>query len=152
MKLKSTSLGILILMLFFGSIAASVLTGWWQTGKSGQGNKNQNGGDNETHQISTFHGVVNEYDGLGISITTDDEQVLYVQLGNSRYNQSIGFTPQAGEGVTVITSPNDEGTYNAVSVTLDATGVTYTFRSETNQPLWSGGGGNGNGNGNGGSH
>jgi len=145
MKLKSTSLGILILILFFGSIAASVMVGWWQTGKTGQGNKNQNQGDHETHQTSILHGVVNEYDGLGISITTDDGQVLYVQLGNSRYNQSIGFAAQVGESVTVIASPNDQGSYNAVSVTVDATGITYTFRSETNQPLWSGGGGNGNG-------
>lgn len=130
MKLKSTSLGILILILFFGSIAASVLAGWWQTGKTDQGNKNQNGGNDEIHQTSTLHGVINEYDGLGINITTDVGQVLYVQLGNSRYNQSIRFAPQDGESATVIVSSNDQGTYNAVSVKLDSTSITYTFRNE----------------------
>jgi len=95
--------------------------------------------------ITTIHGVVNSFDLVGISITTDDGQALYVQLGNSRYSQSIGFAPQAGEGVTVVMFPGDQGLYNAISVTVDSTGVTYTFRSETGQPLWAGGNGKGNG-------
>jgi hypothetical protein len=82
---------------------------------------------------------------MGISITTDDGQAQYVQLGNSRYNQSIGFAPAVGEGVTVVMFPGDQGLYSAISVTVDSTGVTYTFRSETGQPLWSGGNGKGNG-------
>jgi hypothetical protein len=65
--------------------------------------------------------------------------------GNSRYSQSIGFAPAVGEGVTVTGFPGDQGLYSAISVTMDSTGVTYTFRSETGQPLWSGGNGKGNG-------
>ncbi|MBP8164866.1 MAG: hypothetical protein KAX86_05465, partial [Anaerolineales bacterium] len=92
------------------------------------------------------HGIVNSFDGMGINFTADDGQVLYVDLGNPRYSQSIGFVPQIGEGVTVLMFPGDQGTNSAISVTMDATGTTYSFRSETGQPLWAGGNGNGNGN------
>jgi len=94
---------------------------------------------------TTVHGVVNSFDLTGINITTDDGQVLYVQLGNSRYTQSIGFAPVAGEGLTVVMFPGDQNMYSAISVTVDSTGMTYTFRSETGQPLWAGGNGKGNG-------
>ena len=94
--------------------------------------------------VTTVHGVVNSFDLTGISITTDDGQALYVQLGNSRYNQSIGFTPVTGEGVTVVMFPGDRGLYSAINVTVDSTGLTYTFRSETGQPMWAGGNGKGN--------
>jgi len=94
--------------------------------------------------VITVHGVVNSFDLTGISITTDDGQALYVQLGNSRYNQSIGFAPVTGEGVTVVMFPGDQGLYSAISVTIDSTGLTYTFRSETGQPMWAGGNGKGN--------
>lgn len=139
MKLKSTTLGILILILFFGSIAASALTGWWQTESTGKQNKaHGKDGNSEIQEISTLHGVINGYDQLGISINVDDGQALYVQLGNSRYNQSIGFYSKVGEGVTVVMFTDSNGLYSAISATIDSTGVTYTFRSETGQPLWSG--------------
>ena len=85
---------------------------------------------------------------MGISITADDGQALYVDTGNMRYSQSLGFAPQIGEGVTVLMFMSDQGTNSAISVTMDATGMTYTFRSETGQPLWAGGNGKGNGRGN----
>jgi hypothetical protein len=95
--------------------------------------------------VTTVHGVVNSFDLMGMNLTLDDGTSLYVQLGNSRYNQSIGFAPAAGEGVTVTGFPGDQGLYSAISVTVDSTGAIYTFRSETGQPLWSGGNGRGNG-------
>ena len=96
------------------------------------------------------HGIVNSFDLTGISVTLDDGTALYVQLGDSRYIQSIGFAPVAGEGVTINGFPGDQGLYSAITVTIDSTAQTYTFRSETGQPLWSGGNGQGGGNGNGG--
>ena len=148
MKLKSTPLGILILILFFGTIAASASVGWWQTGNTGKQNKaHGEEGSSETHEMSTLHGVITGYDDQEIRITTDDGQALYVQLGNSRYNQSIGFAPQIGERIKVIGFSDSDGLYNAVRVTANSTGITYTFRSETGQPLWSGGNGKGNGGG-----
>jgi len=93
----------------------------------------------------TVHGIVNSYDKMGVSFTADDGQAVYVDTGNPRYSQSLGFAPGAGEGVTVVMFYGDQGVNSAISITMDATGVTYTFRNELGQPLWSGGNGKGNG-------
>ncbi|HND93478.1 MAG TPA: DUF2202 domain-containing protein, partial [Anaerolineales bacterium] len=113
-------------------------------GQAGQAGQGQVGSGVPQANISgavTIHGVVNSYDGMGISFTADDGQVLYVDTGNMRYSQSIGFAPVAGEGMTVVMFLGDQGTNSAISVTVDATGMTYTFRNETGQPLWVGGNG-----------
>ncbi len=99
---------------------------------------------------TTVHGIVNSFDLTGISVTLDDGTVLYVQLGNSRYSQSIGFAPVAGEGVTITSFPGDQGLYSAITVTVDSTAQMYAFRDANGSPLWSGGNGQGGGNGNGG--
>lgn len=136
--------------------AASGQGGNGAQGSNGQGNGGQGNSSSSTTgtsgvpkanitSASMIHGIVNSYDLTGMSITLDDGTSLFVQLGNSRYIQSIGFAPIAGEGVTVNGFPGDQGLYSAITVTLDSTGVTYSFRSETGQPLWSGGNGNGNG-------
>ena len=124
----------------------------WQTEGSGRGNGPHGGNANDvSHQVTNLHGTVNDYDLTGLTITTDDGQALYVQLGNSRHSQSIGFAPQVGEGVTVIGFPSEQGLYNAITVTIDSTGQVFAFRDASGRPLWTGGSGNGNGgNGNGG--
>lgn len=119
-------------------------------GQAGQAGQGQVGSGVPQANISgavTVHGVVNSYDGMGISFTADDGQALYVDTGNMRYSQSLGFAPVAGDGMTVVMFYGDQGVNSAISVTMDVTGMTYTFRSETGQPLWSGGNGKGNGNG-----
>ncbi|HMZ44766.1 MAG TPA: DUF2202 domain-containing protein, partial [Anaerolineales bacterium] len=113
-------------------------------GQAGQAGQGQVGSGVPQANISgaiTVHGVVNSYDGMGISFTADDGQVLYVDTGNMRYSQSIGFAPVSGDGMTVVMFLGDQGTNSAISVTVDATGMTYTFRNETGQPLWVGGNG-----------
>ncbi len=99
---------------------------------------------------TTVHGIVNSFDLTGISVTLDDGSALYVQLGNSRYSQIIGFAPVAGEGVTINVFPGDQGLYSAITITVDSTAQTYAFRDANGSPLWSGGNGQGGGNGNGG--
>ncbi len=99
---------------------------------------------------TTVHGIVNSFDLTGISVTLDDGSALYVQLGNSRYSQTIGFAPVAGEGVTINGFPGDQGLYSAITITVDSTAQTYAFRDANGSPLWSGGNGQGGGNGNGG--
>lgn len=66
-----------------------------------------------------------------MSITLDDGAALFVQLGQSRYSQSIGFAPQAGEGVTVYGFIGDQSMFSTITVTLDLTGQVYTFCTET---------------------
>jgi hypothetical protein len=130
-----------------------------QGGSGGQGNGGQGnaaaGSQSATNGVpqadvtgaTTVHGTVVSFDQMGLSLTLDDGSALYVQLGNSRYSQSIGFAPQVGETVTVYGFNGDQDLFSAITVTLDSTGQVYSFRSETGQPLWSGGNGNGKGNG-----
>lgn len=114
MKLNSTTVGIIILLVVFGGIAGSVSMNWWSIEGSGGKQRAQGGdGKEEAHSLLTVHGVVNSFDTMGINIATDDGQAQYVQLGNSRYNQSIGFVP------------DDQGLYSAISVTVDSTGLTH---------------------------
>lgn len=115
-------------------------------------NGNGSGGQGQGQALSQpiagttiVHGTVVSFDLTGLSITLDDGNALFVQLGQSRYSQSIGFAPQVGEGVTVYGFPGDQGLFSAITVTLDSTGQVYTFRDESGRPLWAGGNGKGNG-------
>jgi hypothetical protein len=128
-------------------------SGWH--GNRGQGNGGQGNGQSGTNGIpqaniagaTTIHGTVVSFDQMGLSLTLDDGSAFYVQLGNSRYSQSIGFAPAVGEGVTVYGFPGDQGAYSAITVTLDSTAQVYSFRDATGRPLWAGkgnGGGGGN--------
>jgi hypothetical protein len=126
-------------------------------GNGGQGNGGQGnaaaGSQSATNGVpqanvagaTTVHGTVVSFDQMGLSLTLDDGSALYVQLGNSRYSQSIGFAPQVSETVTVYGFNGDQDLFSAITVTLDSTGQVYSFRTETGQPLWSGGNGKGNG-------
>ncbi|MBK8822718.1 MAG: DUF2202 domain-containing protein [Anaerolineales bacterium] len=133
------------------------------TGGQGQGGQGQGGQGSgqasatggvaqaDLTAATTIHGTVVSFDQMGLSLTLDDGSAFYIQLGNSRYSQSIGFAPAIGEGVTVYGFPGDQGVYSAITVTLDSTAQVYAFRdATTGQPLWSGGGNGGGGNGNGG--
>jgi hypothetical protein len=127
------------------------------TGSQGQGGQGAASGTMQADltAATTIHGTVVSFDQMGLSLTLDDGSAFYVQLGNSRYSQSIGFAPAIGEGVTVYGFPGDQGAYSAITITLDSTAQVYSFRdATTGQPLWSGGGngGGGNGNGGGGNH
>ena len=122
-------------------------------GSNGQGNGGQGTGTGipqaDISGATTVHGVVNSVDLTGMSVTLDDGTILYVQFGNSRYSQSIGFAPQAGEAVTINGFIGDQGLYSAISVTVDSTAQTFTFRDANGSPMWAGGNGNGQGGGNG---
>jgi hypothetical protein len=89
--------------------------------------------------VTVLRGVVSGYDQRQLSITADDGQLLTIELGNSRYNRSLGFAPQVGELVTVeafiLGGKTD---YNALTITFDSTGQTYTFRDALGNPLWAG--------------
>jgi hypothetical protein len=126
-------------------------------GNGGQGQGQGNGGQGQgqgagtgTGQANiagatTVHGAVVSFNQMGLSLLLDDGTALYVQLGNSRYSQSIGFAPQIGEGVTVYGFTGDQNLFSAITVTLDSTGQVFTFRDASGHPLWAGGNGRGNG-------
>lgn len=112
--------------------------GWhgYRSGSSGSGIPQAN-----IAATTTVQGTANSYDLTGMSVTLDDGTGLYVQLGNLRYRQSIGFAPQVGEHVTITGFPGNRGLYCAISVTLDSTGQAYAFRDQSGHPLWAGGNG-----------
>jgi len=115
-------------------------------GGQGQGGQGQGGSGVPQANISgatTVHGVINSLDGFGVSLTLDDGQALYVQLGNPSYVQSIGFAPQIGEAVSVNGFIGDQNSYNAITITLDSNGQTFTFRDASGRPSWAGGSGKG---------
>jgi len=127
-------------------------TGGQGTGGQGAGQSSATGTTQaDLTAATTIHGTVVCYDQMGLSLTLDDGSAFYVQLGNQRYNQSIGFAPVIGESLAVYGFPGDQGAYSAITVTLDSTAQVYAFRdATTGQPLWSGKGNGGSGNGNGG--
>ncbi|MDP1546598.1 MAG: DUF2202 domain-containing protein [Anaerolineales bacterium] len=117
-----------------------------QSGVNGNG---QNGipqvqAQDNLSDLSAMHGTVSAYAYGTLTIVTDDGQTVGIQLGNSNYVTSLGFAPQAGQGVTVIGFPGDQGLFSATSVAVDG-GATYTFRESTGRPAWAGGKGNGGG-------
>lgn len=79
---------------------------------------------------------------VGMSVTLEDGSQVYVELGPSFYWQAQG-TLAAGETVTIDGFYNGDQ-YHAAKIT-QADGTVLTLRSETGQPLWSGGASNGGG-------
>jgi hypothetical protein len=127
-----------------------------QTQGQGRGNGGQGQTTNTTPgtpqanitQTVTIAGVVQSFDGVGISVITDDGAPLWVQLGQSRYVSAQGAVYTAGDHVTA-TGFYENGQFQASSVVNDTTGQTLTLRDASGRPLWAGGGGNGgNGQGN----
>ena len=140
MRLNSKVVGLIVLVVMFGGILLTDNLGWWQTEGGGRGAGNHDGTNESAPDVTTLRGTVSGYDQRGLSIiTADDGQSLYIELGKLRYNRSIGFAPQVGERVTVEAFiPGGKTDYNAIAVTLDSTGQTYTFRDALGNPLWAG--------------
>ncbi len=139
MRLNSKVVGVIVLVVMFGGILLTADLGWWQTDGGGRGGGNHDGASESPPEVTTLRGTVSGYDQRGLTITTDEGQSFFVELGNSRYNRSIGFSPQVGERVTVQAFiPGSQDSYSAITVTLEGTGQTYTFRDALGNPLWAG--------------
>jgi hypothetical protein len=139
MRLNSKVVGLIVLVVMFGGILLTADLGWWQTESGGRGAGNHDGASETPPEVTVLYGSVSSYDQRGLTMVTDDGQSLYVELGNFRYNRSIGFAPQTGEQVSVQAFvPGDKTTYKAITVTFDGTGQTYAFRDTFGHPLWVG--------------
>ncbi len=88
-------------------------------------------------------GTIVEIDDYGFHFALQDGETVYIELGPPDYWLNQGIELQVGQSATVNGSIN-EGMLHASQVTL-ADGQTLHVRSETGQPLWSGGVTNGNG-------
>ncbi len=139
MRLNSKVVGIIVLVVMFGGIYLTTDLGWWQTEGGGRGAGNHDGASESPPEVTVLHGSVSSNDRRGVTIVTVDGQSIYVELGNPRYNRSIGFAPQIGEQVTVQAFiPESKTSYSGIIVTFDRTGQVYVFRDALGQPLWSG--------------
>ena len=88
-------------------------------------------------------GVITEIDDTGFQFSLQNGESVYIELGPSDYWQNQGVVLETGQSVTVAGSIN-EGMIHATAV-LTADGQVLQVRSETGQPLWSGGASNGQG-------
>ena len=88
---------------------------------------------------TTVTGMVNSFDGVGVSLTTTDGAPLWVQFGQSRYVTAQGVTFTAGDHLTV-SGFEENGQFQAGTVVNDTTGQTLNLRDATGRPLWAGGG------------
>ena len=123
--------------------------------RGGQGTSNGAGGPGQTTnpnpgtpqanitQTVTIAGVVQSFDGVGLSVITDDGAPLWVQLGQSRYVSAQGVTFTANDHITA-TGFYENGQFQAISVVNDTTGQTLTLRDASGRPLWAGGNGRSN--------
>ncbi|MFN2212936.1 MAG: hypothetical protein ACK2UM_03730 [Anaerolineales bacterium] len=88
-------------------------------------------------------GTIVEIDDFGIQFELQDGETVYIELGPPDYWQSQGIELQVGQTATVAGSVN-QGMIHASQVLL-SDGQALNVRSETGQPLWSGGVTNGMG-------
>jgi len=139
MRLNSKVVGVIVLVVMLGGILLTTQLGWWQTEGSGRGAGNHDGASESPPEVTVLRGSVNSYDGRGVTITTDEGQPIYIELGNFRYNRAIGFAPKPGERVTVqVFIPGSKTVYSAITVIIDSTEQGFTFRDALGNPLWAG--------------
>ncbi len=86
-------------------------------------------------------GTIASVDDFGFELALPDERVVYVELGPPTYWQTQDFALFAGEPVVVDGFVNADNQHHARIVTK-AGGEQIEVRTETGQPLWSGGASN----------
>ncbi|MBI1281850.1 MAG: hypothetical protein GC179_27240 [Anaerolineaceae bacterium] len=109
-------------------------------GGTGQQQSLQNVGD-----PWTGIGIITAFDTTGITLSLVNNTSVYVELGPSSYWQSQGVTLAVGDHVTVQGFFNGDQYHAAQVTTIE--GTTLHIRSESGQPLWSGGSSEQNGQG-----
>ena len=88
-------------------------------------------------------GTITAVDDYGFDLTMENGETVYIELGSPDFWQSQGVAIEVGQTVTVDGTINDS-MIHASQVEL-ANGQILALRSESGQPLWSGGAQNGNG-------
>ncbi len=87
----------------------------------------------------TLHGVVSSFAPPSLVLNADDGQVVSVEVGNQSFLNNLGVTLSAGDGVTVTGFYDLNGGLTVGTITLDASGLSYTLRDELGRPVWRGG-------------
>ena len=111
-----------------------------QTEAASQGEPAAQGLEGEFWQATGTIAAIDEY---GFDFTTISGETVYIELGPPDYWQAQDAELTDGQTVIVSGSIN-EGMVHATTVTL-ADGQEITLRTETGQPMWSGGASNSRG-------
>ena len=82
-------------------------------------------------------GLITEIDDTGFQFSLQSGESVYIELGPADYWKNQGVVLEAGQSITVDGSIN-EGIIHATAV-LTSDGQVLQVRSDTGQPLWSGG-------------
>ena len=87
----------------------------------------------------TLHGVVSSFTPPSLVLILDDGQVITVEAGNQSFLSSLGVQFLGGEGVTVTGFYDQNGGFTVGTLTLDASGQSFSLRDELGRPAWRGG-------------
>jgi len=117
--------------------------GQTDTQQSAQGTPVAQGAEGDPWQAA---GTITALDDFGLDLTLETGETVYIELGPPTYWQAQGITLEVGQTISVV-GTNNEGMIHANQVQLED-GQTLQVRSDTGQPLWSGGADNGQGQGN----
>lgn len=114
-----------------------------QGGGRGQGRQGGGSGvpnpQNGLTEWVTLNGVVSSFAAPNLTLATDDGQTITVQLGSASYVSSIGLSLNEGDAVTLTGFYETDGTFAVGSITITATGQTFTLRDDLGRPAWRGG-------------
>lgn len=111
------------------------------SGDKAQGEPVTQGMEGEPWQAS---GTIAAIDQNGFDLTLESGETVYVELGPTDFWQSQDVQLAAGQTATVVGTINEDMMIHASQVTL-ADDQVLALRSETGQPLWSGGASQGQG-------
>lgn len=110
-------------------------------GSQAQGDQAANAAAESMGEPWQASGTITALDDYGFDLTVADAEPVYIELGPPDYWQSQGITLEVGQDVMVTGSINAD-MIHASQVLLDD-GQVLEIRTESGQPLWSGGVGNG---------
>lgn len=88
-------------------------------------------------------GMITAIDDYGFDLTLDSGETVYIELGPPDYWQSQNIELASGQTVTVVGSINEDMIHASQLELADS--QVLTLRSETGQPMWSGGASNSRG-------
>jgi hypothetical protein len=135
-------------------VEAEALNGNQSNGNNQNGSQSRNGNQQGEPQAMAqgqmgepwyAEGTILSFDLNGMTVTQTDGEQVYVELGPADYWQTQPVVLEVGQHVTIDGTINGD-MIHATTVTLD-NGQQLILRTETGQPMWSGGVQNGNGNG-----
>ncbi len=92
----------------------------------------------------TMNGVITALDAMGLTMQTENGELLTLQLGQSGFWQSQGVALDVGDEIAVL-GFWEGGQFQAGEITRLATGERIMLRDPNGRPLWGGPGRGGNG-------